>query len=231
MHGRTSPIIVAHRGLHDRHPENSLAAFSAAWEKGIAWCECDVQLSADGVEVVIHDETLERTTTGKGPVIAQSWSALAKLRLLDSDGNATDQLIPSLDQILRTPRGCRVMVETKPLLGDRILGIAQKVLKKRGLLQSFHATDMELARRTLGRRMDCAVLADEPVEIPDPVRRLHVDYRALDKRTMARLTNAGILAGAWTVNDSNQIRKLIRWGVAAIVTDRPVLARSILQRL
>jgi glycerophosphoryl diester phosphodiesterase len=225
------PIIVAHRGLHERHPENSLAAFSAAWENGIAWCECDVQLSADGVAVVIHDETLERTTTGKGPVIAQSWSALAKLRLLDSDGNPTDQLIPSLDQILRTPRGCRVMVETKPLLGDRILAIAEKVLKKRGLLQSFHATDMELARRALGRRMDCAVLADEPVEVPDPVRRLHVDYRALDKKKMARLTAAGIALGAWTVNDSNQIRKLIRWGVAAIVTDRPLLARSILQRI
>jgi len=225
------PIIVAHRGLHERHPENSLAAFSAACEQGIVWCECDVQLSADGVEVVIHDETLNRTTTGKGPVIAQSWSALGKLRLLDADGNPTEQLIPSLDQVLRTPRSCRFMVETKPLLGDRILGIAHKVLKKRGLLQSFHATDMELARRSLGRRMDCAVLADEPVEAPDPVRRLHVDYHALDKRTLKRLTAAGISVGAWTVNESKQIRKLIRWGVEVIVTDRPLLARSILERL
>jgi glycerophosphoryl diester phosphodiesterase len=58
----TSPIVVAHRGLHDEHPENSLRAFLAAWEAGVEWCECDVRGSREHEPFVIHDETLERTT-------------------------------------------------------------------------------------------------------------------------------------------------------------------------
>lgn len=225
-----NPIIVAHRGLHERHPENSLAAFAAAWEQGIVWCECDVQLSADGVEVVIHDQTLDRTTTGKGPVARQSWARLARMRLRGMDGKPTDQRIPSLDQALRAPRGCRLMVETKPALGDRIVGIGRKVLKRRGLLQSFQGADMELAKRSLGR-LQCAVLAEEPVEVSDSVRRVFVDYRNLDKKTVARLIGEGISVGAWTVNQPNQLRKLARWGVGTIITDRPLLARKILGQI
>ena len=75
------PIIVAHRGLHHDYPENSLGAFRAAWGAGIEWCECDVQESADGELVVIHDPTLERTTEGSGRVSDLPVSALKGLRL------------------------------------------------------------------------------------------------------------------------------------------------------
>jgi glycerophosphoryl diester phosphodiesterase len=227
---RDSPTIVAHRGLHERCPENSLAAFSAAWRRGIVWCECDVHLSADGVAVVIHDETLDRTTTGSGPVASKSWAQLSRLRLRGPNGKPTDQFIPWLDQALRMPRGCRLIVETKPMLGQRILPIARQVLRKRGLLQSFHAPDIVLARRSLGPRLDCAVLADQIVPMPRAVRRLHVDYRVLDKQTIQRLTAAGISVGAWTVNQQREIRKLARWGVATIFTNRPLLAREIVAR-
>jgi glycerophosphoryl diester phosphodiesterase len=226
-----NPIIVAHRGLHERHPENSLAAFGEAWRRGIRWCECDVHLSADGVPVVIHDEMLDRTTTGKGPVAAQPWAALARLRLCRPGGKPTDQCIPSLDQVLSASRGCRMIVETKPLLGKLILPIARKVLKRRGILQSFHAADIELARRILGSRLQCAILGEKIVTVPGAVGRLHVDYRVLRQRTMQRLTGTGISVGVWTVNQPREIRKLARWGVAMIFTDRPLLARQIVARM
>jgi glycerophosphoryl diester phosphodiesterase len=226
-----SPIIVAHRGLHARHPENSLAAFAAAWRKGILWCECDVHLSADGVPVVIHDKTLDRMTTGRGPVAARTWEQLSRLRLLGRNGKPTDQGIPTLAAALRAPRGCRMMVETKPRLGRRILPIARMVLAKRGLLHSFHASDIELARRVLGPRLTCAVLADKVVKVDPSVGRLHVDYRALDKRTLQRLQASDVSVGVWTVNRSDQIRKLARWGVWEITTNRPLVARKIVQRL
>jgi glycerophosphoryl diester phosphodiesterase len=225
-----SPIIVAHRGLHDRHPENSLAAFAAAWRRGILWCECDVHLSADGVAVVIHDKMLDRCTSGRGAVAARTWEQLSKLRLLGSDGKSTNQRIPTLAAALRTPR-CRMMVETKPLLGRRILPIARMVLAKRGLLQSFHASDIKLARRALGPRLKCAVLADKVVKVDKSVGRLHVDYRSLDKKTMERLQASGVAVGVWTVNRSDQIGKLARWGVWEITTNRPLVARKIVQQL
>src|SRR2546425_9621791 len=73
------PIIVAHRGLHDKHVENSLAAFKAAWEAGIEWCECDVHFSSDGVAVVIHDDTVDRTTSGTGFVANLNAKQLKKM--------------------------------------------------------------------------------------------------------------------------------------------------------
>lgn len=226
-----SPIIVAHRGLHERRPENSLAAFAAAFKHGIRWCECDVHLSADGVPVVIHDDTLDRTTTGSGPVIEYSWAALCALRLRGRNRQPTNQFIPSLDQALRTPRGCRMMVETKPRLGERILPIARKVLRHGGLLQSFHRADIELARRELGPRLNCAVLADKIAQVCRAVGRLNVDYRCLDKAAIARLQIAGISVGVWTVNQSRELRKLAHWGVWAITTNRPLLARKIIAQL
>jgi len=224
------PIIVAHRGLHERHPENSLAAFAAAWRRGLRWCECDVHLSADGVPVVIHDELLDRTTLGSGAVAENSWATLAKLRLLGPGRKPTDQFIPSLDQVLRAPRGCQMIVETKPLLGERILPIARKVLASGGMLQSFHAADIVLARRKLGARVDCAILSEKIVRVSGAVARLHVDYRILRKRTMQRLAASGISVGVWTVNQRREIRKLTRWGVALMFTDRPLLARRIVAR-
>src|SRR5271156_5650201 len=83
------PIIVAHRGLHGELPENSLAAMVAAWDAGILWCECDVHLSRDGEAIVIHDETLDRTTTGQGPVGEFSLKQLEELRLRDRTGKPT----------------------------------------------------------------------------------------------------------------------------------------------
>src|SRR6476661_2308744 len=73
------PTIVAHRGLHDKHVENTLAAFKAGWEAGIEWCECDVHFSSDGVAVVIHDDTVDRTTSGTGFVANLNAKQLKKM--------------------------------------------------------------------------------------------------------------------------------------------------------
>src|SRR5919199_4154952 len=77
--GRVS--VVGHRGAMGHCPENTLASFARALELGADWIECDVHLSRDGVPVVIHDETLDRTTSGHGPVHAHT---LAELKRLDA---------------------------------------------------------------------------------------------------------------------------------------------------
>jgi len=83
------PRIVAHRGFCKAHPENSLSAFRSAERIGCEWVECDVHSSADGVPVVIHDDTLDRTTSGSGPVAAKAFSDLSDLRLKFGDRGLT----------------------------------------------------------------------------------------------------------------------------------------------
>jgi len=74
-----SPLIIGHRGFRARYPENTMAAFAGAVDAGADMIEFDVQLSSDGIPVVIHDRTLDRTTNGSGPVTSHTLSQLKKL--------------------------------------------------------------------------------------------------------------------------------------------------------
>ena len=73
------PFWIAHRGAGKLAPENTLAAFRVGASHGYRAFECDVKLAADGVPFLLHDATLERTTTGRGPAAALPWSELARL--------------------------------------------------------------------------------------------------------------------------------------------------------
>ena len=90
-------LNIAHRGASANYPENTLAAFAAAIAMGAVMCELDVHLTRDGVAVVIHDATINRTTDGKGSVAAMT---LAELRQADagirSGGRSADERIPTL---------------------------------------------------------------------------------------------------------------------------------------
>jgi len=93
------PLVVAHRGAAMRLPENTLAAFDEALALGADGVECDVRLSADGVPVVVHDTTVDRTTDGSGPVAALS---LAELKLLDA---GSGERVPTLAETIDLCRG------------------------------------------------------------------------------------------------------------------------------
>jgi len=218
-----SSLIVAHRGLHLEYPENSLEAFLAAWDAGIVWCECDVHLSADGVPVVIHDNTLERTTTGRGRVVDFSGSQLAKLKLLDAEGGPTKYSVPLLEEILgEKPGQARMMVEPKPALGAEIIPIARRLLEAGGMLHSFHQDDVELADRATDHGLGCAVLAETAIDLHTELERVHLNYEKLDLADINRLRNAGKKIGVWTVNDVEAIRRFRSFGIEMIITDVPL---------
>jgi glycerophosphoryl diester phosphodiesterase len=98
---RVRPLVVAHRGATDRAPENTLAAFEAAAEGGADVIELDVQLTADGVPVVLHDERLDRTTPASGAVRTYTWE---KIRSLDAGSwyspAFAGEPIPRLDDVV-----------------------------------------------------------------------------------------------------------------------------------
>src|SRR5580700_9127657 len=128
--------FVAHRGLHVVHPENSLAAFAAAWKSDFEWCECDVHFCAGGAPVVIHDATLDRVTGRAGVVAEMKVEDVAEYRLA-----GTDERVPTLAELLRImPARGKLMIEVKPEKVTRVfLDVMRTVEPGRVEVQSFHA--------------------------------------------------------------------------------------------
>ena len=106
-----SPLVSAHRGgpVPD-FPENCLATFENTIKYTYALIECDVRISKDGNLVMMHDKTLDRTTTGKGPVSDMLFADLKQLRLKDNDGKITAYTIPTLDEVLVWAKGKTILM-------------------------------------------------------------------------------------------------------------------------
>ena len=140
------PHYVAHRGGAARWAENSLTAFRGALAGGAKLLELDVHLTADGEVAVIHDPTLDRTTSGRGPLAACTAADLRRARLRDPDGALTENCVPTLGEVLDVvaPSGAGLLVEIKtpgaavvyerrggrvePVPGPRYAGLERKVL-------------------------------------------------------------------------------------------------------
>ena len=109
------PRYVAHRGGAARWPENSLTAFRGALAGGATILELDVHLTADREVAVIHDPTLERTSTGAGPIARCTVDDLRRARLRAADGTVTDDCVPTLGEVLAivAPTGAGLLIEIK----------------------------------------------------------------------------------------------------------------------
>src|ERR1700753_901417 len=110
------PPVIAHRGISLEAPENTLAALKLAAKSGAQWVEFDVKLTRDGVPILMHDETLDRTTDGSGKVADTDWADIQKLDAGSKfDGRFRGEKIPHLAEALRCmlDAGLRPMIELK----------------------------------------------------------------------------------------------------------------------
>ncbi|KAA5547494.1 glycerophosphodiester phosphodiesterase family protein [Adhaeribacter rhizoryzae] len=104
--GQDVPLISGHRGgMIKGFPENCIATFENTLRHTPAFFEIDPRLTKDSVIVLMHDATLERTTTGKGKVSDYTWAELQKLKLKDVEGNITEHRIPTLDEVINWSKG------------------------------------------------------------------------------------------------------------------------------
>lgn len=245
--------IAAHRGGARLFPENSLLAFRNALALGVDLLEADIHLTADGEPVVLHDPTLDRTTTGVGPVAEARLADLGLLRLRTPDG-PTDEPVPALADLLDllVPASAGLLLEIKVGQGGRrYTGIEAKALalvRARGLASRTVAMAFEpdtLSRvRELEPAVATALLVGEeelrgaratPAEAAGWARQagagtLGLEHRVLDDRVVAAARKAGVAVAAWTVNEEAAMRRLIALGIDTIITDRPDLALALLGR-
>lgn len=209
-----TPIIVAHRGLHHEHPENSLAAFAAAWEAGFEWCECDVRGSSDAVPVVIHDETLDRTTRGRGRVDAATCEQLGRF-------------VPSLQQLTEAmPASGRLLVEIKPGVSQRTIARTMELCNGRCVVQSFDPRILTAAAQVRSG-IDLKLLVEDA---RGPIARqagawsgINAAFKTMHPRIVETLHARKLTVGVWTVNSEVDIERILALGVDTIISDEPQL--------
>lgn len=125
--GNSIVMIAAHRGAHLEDPENSMAAFRKSVELGIDIIELDVRCTKDGVLVLVHDKTVDRTTNGKGNVKDLTFEEIRKLRL-KHNGQLTEEVVPTLEEALSFAKG-KIMIDLDIKAADCIESIMETVNK------------------------------------------------------------------------------------------------------
>jgi glycerophosphoryl diester phosphodiesterase len=254
MAGGPATRVAAHRGGAGLWPENSLLAFRQALALGVDALEFDLHMTADGEVVVLHDPTLERTTTGAGRVRDLKLADLAGARLKARDGTVTDELIPTFAQVLdlASKGSAELLPEIKVDANrQRYDGIEDKVLalvRARGLsarttIQAFQPETIRRLRELEPKARTMLLVARGDVERDrarpaEAVRRardlgatdLGMNHRLIDADVMAAARADGVRVSAWTVNDEADIRRMIDLGVDVVMSDRPDLAKRLTGR-
>jgi glycerophosphoryl diester phosphodiesterase len=242
--GHALPRVIGHRGACGLAPENTVASFRKAAELGVRWVEFDVHLSADGIPVVIHDDTVNRTTSGRGAV---AFLNLAELQALDAgtwfEPRFQGERVPTLEAIvtLLGKLGLGAVVEIKPSPGTEAATAeaAVRLLLQRWpdhlpppMVSSFKRAALERAREVapgIARALLVGRVRNGWQREVDRLgcAALHADQRRLDERIVASVTHAGLPLFAYTVNDEARAAELFRWGVAAVFSDRPDLIEPV----
>ena len=230
------PLVFAHRGGAALAPENTLDAFANGLALGADGIELDVRPSQDGRIIVHHDETLDRTTTLRGPVAAYRADELARAG------------VPELGTVLRQCPAARVIVEIKvnsPAFGRAVVeelrrcaavdracvgAFRHRVLAAvRGaepaLATSASREEVRLALYRSWLRWPVTAPAYDGYQVPERSGAT----RVVSRRFVADAHRAGLGVQVWTVNDPSTARRLLEWGVDALITDRPDLMVEIVK--
>jgi glycerophosphoryl diester phosphodiesterase len=246
--------IAAHRGGALLWPENSVRAFRNALVLGADLLEIDVHLTSDGEVVVIHDPTLERTSTGTGAVGATRLTDLSHVRLRARDGAVTEEPVPTLAQVLDLvrPTQAALLLEIKvdparrpyPGIEEKTLALVKaQGLRERTVVMAFEPDTLRRVRALDGSIRTTMLVSRSRVErerapAPTIVRwaaevgatSLGVDHRVVDAPLVAAARQAGLRLATWTVNTEPDIRRVLDLGVDIVISDQPDLAMRLAGR-
>ncbi|OKP80670.1 glycerophosphodiester phosphodiesterase [Paenibacillus helianthi] len=230
-------MCVAHRGFSGKAPENTLAAIRMAIALPfVRWMEIDVQLTRDGVPVVIHDFSLDRTTNGHGKVKNMDYEHVRRLDAGSWKGRAfRGERVPSLEEVLQLASGrLRLNIELKTS-GDMYPGLEKAVIdlvnthgmRDEVVLTSFDAGSLQRIKE-LDPRFRTGLIYD--ARSGDPARKLKeldcsflsISFDRLNPGLAKLLAERGVRVMAWTVNKAKEMRRLAAMhSDIMICTNRP----------
>jgi glycerophosphoryl diester phosphodiesterase len=238
--------VVGHRGAMGHCPENTLASFERGLELGADWIELDVHLSRDGALIVIHDETVDRTTNGHGLVQEHS---LAELKALDAGAwygpQYAGQRIPTLDEVLvwARQRGAAVDIEIKnaPVyyagIEEAVVHTLDRLsMTDQAIVISFDHRAVQRVKALDSRLLTGVLYACRPVDGGIELAR-HAGADALlphwayvTSEDVRAAHDAGLSVAPWVSSDPVVLKSLIGAGVDAIGTNHPDVLKTLLTR-
>lgn len=241
-----TPMVFGHRGACAHAPENTLASFQKALEQGAEGIELDVKCSSDGEVIVLHDQTLDRTTDGSGDLRNYT---LQNLRKLDAGKKFNEafsgEKIPTLREVLDhfgTKLKINIELTNYATPGDELVTLVislvrQFDLQEQVMFSSFNPGNLRKARALcpeipiglLALDGRAGWLARSFLNSFVPHEALHPYYADVSEALIQREHTAGRRVHIWTVNLEAQMRQMYAWGADAIFTDDPLLARQVLQ--
>ncbi len=241
-------IVIGHRGAMGHAPENTRAAFVRGVALGADAVECDVHLSRDGEIVVIHDATLDRTTSGRGPVRALPWSVLRGLDAGHWFGEAfrgerlwrlSDLLAWAKPRRTRAGRPLQIVVEikNKPAAYPGIDGKIVAALRRSGMVRrafviSFDHGSVGRVKRLCPALRGGLLFSETPSDLTQRMARTRADavfprYTLVTADLLALARRRGWFVGTWTANDPADLSRLAGLGVDAVATNFPERARAL----
>ena len=230
-------LAFAHRGGMSEAPENTLAAFQHAVDLGYTFLETDVHLTADGVLVAFHDVDLERTCGVKNNIHDLTWEQLSSVRV---DGTHP---IPRFIDLLDAFPDARFNVDCK---SDDALQPLISLLSDRDCLQricvgSFSDRRLRAVRKAFGTGVCTSLGPVETTCLTTGAPTPQIAYAAqvppnagklplVTERFVARAHRRGLQVHVWTINDPEEMERLLDLGVDGIMTDQPEVLKAVLQR-
>ena len=237
-----TPLIIAHRGAKGEAPENTMAAFELALQQGCDAFELDIHLSKDGEMMVIHDDTVSRTTSGNGFVKDMTKE---ELQQLDAgswfDSSYQGESIPTLREVFElAPANLMINVEIKGGISE---GVEEKLLAlleeydmyNQVVVSSFHFDSLRTLER-LNSNVKTGLLYSQnfarPELLPDAAGvnafSLHPYFISLEENDFSLVQKEGLQMYAWTVNEECAMNKLMEKGIDGIITDYPGRLRKLM---
>ncbi len=236
---------IAHRGASGHAPENTMAAFRRAVELGARFIETDLQITRDARVIAIHDFTLDRTTNGKGQV---HLLPLDQIRALDAGawfgdretGAFSGERVPTLEEILGFAKEHDIIfyleIKSGPAWGVEhavVAALRDQNASARVVILSFDPATLDSVHR-LDSTMMTGFLCEHPsndlVErtVRAGARQLVARGDLITPAVVEKAHHAGLQVVAWTINEADQMRRLIATGVDGIITDYPDRLLSVL---
>lgn len=234
--------IYGHRGSKGEYPENTLLSFQAAIDEGVDGLELDVHLTKDGEIVVIHDETLDRTTNGHGQVkdltlaeIKQYSAGKPFSHFKKYHTNWDNEKVPTLTEVLQLLDGTDIAlnIELKtyihiyPGIEEKLVSVVSEHANNRKIVySSFHLPSL-VRLKNIDPSAETALLLLSPISNPNDymqtfaLESLHVAKDLLLQDTYKLFENLYATTRVWTVNDEDEWKQLIQMGVDTIITDYP----------
>lgn len=233
--------VWAHRGASAYAPENTMEAFRLAKEQGADGIEIDVQMTKDKELVVIHDETIDRTSLGSGFVKDLTYLELLEINFNKLHPEYPTAKLPLLKEVFDFVKESKMMINVElknsvifyPELEERVCSLARQMgVEDRIVYSSFNHKSVVRVKEIYPEAVTGILYADGWLKVPTYAKNLGVDaiHPALyhvknDKKLIEKSHKKGLKVNVWTVNRKEDMEELLHLGVDAIITNYPDICR------